>query len=161
MDGSESTSPLTIVLSAGLAIGIPLIVLLFSRRQAAAPSGAAAVPAPASGPVTVAGYSVTGLPTKQAYRSAKELRDELDSAGLIAEAGRRKDAANGFLTKGILEPALQGYLAAIWLLKVHPTPAPTPTPNPTPTTYPSPYPSPQPLPPTPTPNPSPYPYPYP
>ena len=124
MDGSESTSPLTIVLSAGLAIGIPLIVLLFSRRQAAAPSGAAA--APASGPVTVAGYSVTGLPTKQAYRSAKELRDELDSAGLIAEAGRRKDAANGFLTKGILEPALQGYLAAIWLLKVNPTPAPYP-----------------------------------
>lgn len=54
----------------------------------------------------------------RAYRSAKELRDELDSAGLIEEAGRRKDAANGFLQKGLLEPAMQGYLAAIWLLKV-------------------------------------------
>ena len=119
MDGSESTSPLIIMLSAGLAIGIPLIVLLFSRRQAAAPSGAGPEPAPAPG--------------KRAYRSAKELRDELDSAGLIEEAGRRKDAANGFLQRGLLEPAMQGYLAAIWLLKVHPKPKPNPNPNPTPT----------------------------
>ena len=119
MDGLESTSPLIIVLSAGLAIGIPLIVLLFSRRQAAAPSGAGPEPAPAPG--------------KRAYRSAKELRDELDSAGLIEEAGRRKDASNGFLQRGLLEPAMQGYLAAIWLLKVHPKPKPKPNPNPNPT----------------------------
>ena len=118
MDGSDSTSPLIIVLSAALAIGIPLIVLLFSRRQAAAPSGAAPEPAPA--------------PAMRAYRSAKELRDELDSAGLIEEDGRRKDAANGFLQKGLLEPAMQGYLAAIWLLKVSPSPKPGSKPGPKP-----------------------------
>ena len=118
MDGSDSTSPLIIVLSAALAIGIPLIVLLFSRRQAAAPSSAAPEPAPA--------------PAMRAYRSAKELRDELDSAGLIEEAGRRKDAANGFLQKGLLEPAMQGYLAAIWLLKVSPSPKPGSKPGPKP-----------------------------
>ena len=130
MDGSESMSPLIIVLSAGLAIGIPLIVLLFSRRQAASPSGAGPEPAPAPG--------------KWAYRSAKELRDELDSAGLIEEAGRRKDASNGFLQKGLLEPAMQGYLASIWLLKVHPKPKPNPNPNPNPKPKPKPNPNPNP-----------------
>ena len=102
---SESTSLLLVGLTAGLAIGIPVFLLFFSSRQApaAAPSGAApAKPAP----------------LKPAYRSAKDLRSELDSAGLLEEAGSRKDAANGFLQKGLLEPAMQGYLAAIWLLKV-------------------------------------------
>ena len=76
MDGSEPTSPLMIALSAGLAIATPLMFLVFSRRQAAARSGAAAEPPPAS--------------NKPAYRSAKELRDELSSEGLVEEAGRRK-----------------------------------------------------------------------
>ena len=78
MDGWEPTSPLMIALSAGLAIATPLMFLVFSRRQAAAPSGAAAEPPPAS--------------DKPAYRSAKELRDELSSEGLVEEAGRRKVA---------------------------------------------------------------------
>ena len=116
MDGSEPTSPLMIALSAGLAIATPLMFLVFSRRQAAAPSGVAAEPPPAS--------------DKPAYRSARELRDELSGEGLLEEAGRRKDAANGLLQQGLLEPAMQAYLSAIWLLKVHPSRNPNPDPNP-------------------------------
>ena len=104
MDDSETTSPLMVLLSAGLAIGIPLVLIHFKNR-----------PAPAAAP---AGAALDPAPSKPTYRSAKELRDELDNKGLLEEAGRRKDTANGFLQKGIMEPALQGYLAAIWLLKV-------------------------------------------
>ena len=85
MDGSEPTSPLMIALSAGLAIATPLMFLVFSRREAAAPSGAAAEPPPAS--------------DKPAYRSAKELRDELSSEGLVEEAGRRKVTLTLTLTR--------------------------------------------------------------
>ena len=85
MDGSEPTSPLMIALSAGLAIATPLMFLVFSRREAAAPSGAAAEPPPAS--------------DKPAYRSAKELRDELSSDGLVEEAGRRKVTLTLTLTR--------------------------------------------------------------
>ena len=106
MDGSEPTSPLMIALSAGLAIATPLMFLVFSRRQAAAPSGVAAEPPPAS--------------DKPAYRSARELRDELSGEGLLEEAGRRKDAANGLLQQGLLEPAMLAYLSAIWLRSKYP-----------------------------------------
>ena len=100
--------PMTLAVTAAMAVGIPLLLLYLARR--APPTSAASAPAPAP--------YVEPADKKNVYKSAKELRDELDSAGLLREATKRKDNANDFLKKGMLEPAMQAYLAAIWLLKV-------------------------------------------
>lgn len=110
------------VMATGIAMLAPLSMMLFWRRVSSEPSPAEEqAPAETDAP---AGVPESSEQPKEKYRSAQELRDNLDGAALIVEAGKKKEQANNLLKLDLPEPALQIYLSGIWLLKVGRPPYP-------------------------------------
>ena len=106
----------------GLAMLAPLSMMLFWRRvSSTTPPAEEEAPAGADAP---AGAPGAAKKPKEKYRTSQELRDTLDGAALVVEAGKKKEQANQLLKLDLPEPAMQIYLSGIWLLKVGRPPYP-------------------------------------